>query len=758
MNYTFKLSRRLATAWLTIVVVGATVSACTQDLQENSDPTAEPADLSIADAAAPPKRVVAEIGQTISLTRRSGSWQVRDVANSPVSDAVVWTASGGNITASGDFSASTTGDYTVVLKRRGRKKADTTVVVVVPPPSNPVAITLTPDTTTLPTGSSQSFQAKAVLGDSSQTNIGVTWRATGGTIDAGGNYVAGRVPGHYVAIAKSVSYSLEDSALIVIDSTPSAPPPSTATLSAVRLSPDSTALFTGATQQFTAIGVLSDASTAPVPVTFSATGGTIDSTGLYRAGPAAGIFRVIATAGSFADTSRVAISIAQTGTTIYPGQSIQAAVDAFPAGTSFLLKAGVHRQQSVTPKANDVFRGETGAVLDGGRMLTGFTSDGSGRWYVDGQTQQGAVSTSTCQPGHPGCVYPEQLWIDGTLIEHQTSLGAVSASAWYFDYAADRIYIGTNPSGHTVVTSVTPFAFGGTATGVRIVGLTIQHYAPARPQGAVNASAAASWTMDTNIVQDNATRGIRLGAGGIMRGNSVLRNGQLGYQANGSNGLIYGNEFAFNNTAYFGPGMNGEAGAGKASSTNGLVFRKNNLHDNHGPGIWFDINNQNATIDSNTVTNNDWRGIFYEVSYSGHIAYNTVTGNGFAFPGTYGAGEGAGILVSNSPNVEVDHNTVSGNKNGIMGREDDRGSGCCGILNVTNLSVHDNVVKQMDAGRAAGITNSDPAADPYSTAANNRWFRNSYTVGSSAKWRWEGNLDVTMSQWKAVQDSGSTFQ
>src|SRR5690242_1086026 len=187
MNYTFKLSRRLATAWLTIAVVGATVSACTQDLQENSDPTAEPADLSIADAPAPPKRVVAEIGQTISLTRRSGSWQVRDVANSPVSDAVVWTASGGNITASGDFSASTTGDYTVVLKRRGRKKADTTVVVVVPPPSNPVAITLTPDTTTLPTGSSQSFQAKAVLGDSSQTNIGVTWRATGGTIDAGGN-------------------------------------------------------------------------------------------------------------------------------------------------------------------------------------------------------------------------------------------------------------------------------------------------------------------------------------------------------------------------------------------------------------------------------------------------------------------------------------------------------------------------------------------------------------------------------------------
>jgi len=37
-------------------------------------------------------------------------------------------------------------------------------------------------------------------------------------------------------------------------------------------------------------------------------------------------------------------------TPINPGSSIQAAVDANPNGTVFLLRAGVHRQQAVRPK------------------------------------------------------------------------------------------------------------------------------------------------------------------------------------------------------------------------------------------------------------------------------------------------------------------------------------------------------------------------------------------------------------------------
>jgi hypothetical protein len=51
---------------------------------------------------------------------------------------------------------------------------------------------------------------------------------------------------------------------------------------------------------------------------------------------------------------------------IRPGDIIQKLVDARPAGTAFLIKAGVHRRQSVKPKNGMTFVGEPGAILDGG--------------------------------------------------------------------------------------------------------------------------------------------------------------------------------------------------------------------------------------------------------------------------------------------------------------------------------------------------------------------------------------------------------
>ena len=54
-----------------------------------------------------------------------------------------------------------------------------------------------------------------------------------------------------------------------------------------------------------------------------------------------------------------------------PGTDIQRAVDAYPGGTAFCLKAGVHSITSaITPKSGDIFVGEYGAVLDGTRWRT----------------------------------------------------------------------------------------------------------------------------------------------------------------------------------------------------------------------------------------------------------------------------------------------------------------------------------------------------------------------------------------------------
>ena len=77
------------------------------------------------------------------------------------------------------------------------------------------------------------------------------------------------------------------------------------------------------------------------------------------------------------------------------GDDFQAAVDANPAGTSFFIRSGIHRMQSVMPKADMMFVGEPGAILNGSRVLTGWVQDGS-RWYVTGQTQESAALIGDC--------------------------------------------------------------------------------------------------------------------------------------------------------------------------------------------------------------------------------------------------------------------------------------------------------------------------------------------------------------------------
>jgi uncharacterized protein YjdB len=91
---------------------------------------------------------------------------------------------------------------------------------------------------------------------------------------------------------------------------PPPPPPPAPTLTAVELTPSSASLLTGATQQFSATGRMSDGSTTPVTIAWSATGGTISSSGGYTAGSTAGTFRVIArqSGGTLADTATVTIA------------------------------------------------------------------------------------------------------------------------------------------------------------------------------------------------------------------------------------------------------------------------------------------------------------------------------------------------------------------------------------------------------------------------------------------------------------------
>ena len=75
-----------------------------------------------------------------------------------------------------------------------------------------------------------------------------------------------------------------------------------------------------------------------------------------------------------------AVSCPAGAVAIGPGDDAQRVVDAHPAGTAYLVKAGTHLGNfSVRPRPGDTFCGEPGAVLDGGRRLrSAFSGEASG--------------------------------------------------------------------------------------------------------------------------------------------------------------------------------------------------------------------------------------------------------------------------------------------------------------------------------------------------------------------------------------------
>jgi hypothetical protein len=226
------------------------------------------------------------------------------------------------------------------------------------------------------------------------------------------------------------------------------------------VTPSNPRLQPGAVLQFTA----TVSGTPNTEVEWTSTGGVIGPNGSYTAGAATGTFAVTAKLRGGTLNGATTIYI-DPGTSepaptvrVLPGQNIQNIVNSVPEGAVIAIAAGIHRLHKITPKANQTFVGEPGAILSGATVLTGWVQDGS-RWYVGGQTQEGTVTPATmggfkvCQTASPRCGYPEDVFMDNTLKKHVATLGEVAAGTWFFDYASDRIYVGDNPGGRLVETS-----------------------------------------------------------------------------------------------------------------------------------------------------------------------------------------------------------------------------------------------------------------------------------------------------------------
>ena len=196
-----------------------------------------------------------------------------------------------------------------------------------------------------------------------------------------------------------------------------------------------------------------------------------------------------------------------------------------------------------------------------------------------------------------------------------------------------NIYLGA-PGAVLDGRGVNLYAFTPQARDVIIKHLTIQGFAARRDEGVVNHDSGNGWVIQNNTIQNNKGAGMMAGAGQQVLGNCLRDNGQYGmnaYQAaNGITGLVLdGNEIVGNNTDDWEskvPGC-GCTGGVKFWAVNGADARNNWVHDNHGPGLWADTNNNDFVIENNLIEGNDHVGVFYEISYNLILRNNTLRGN-----------------------------------------------------------------------------------------------------------------------------------
>ena len=445
-------------------------------------------------------------------------------------------------------------------------------------------------------------------------------------------------------------------------------------------------------------------------------------------------------------------------TTLQPGNDLNAAVQACPAGTAFTLAVGTYRMQQVSLKDGDTITGAPGALLNGSQLVTSFSMSGS-LWTATGLTVvYDDTRSDLCDPSYPACGHPQDVYFDDIPLINAGSAGAVTSGTYYFDYSNGTVYIADNPNGHKVEVGATSYAFCGNGTGVTIQNLTIEKYANTGQTGAVGGnqwggSNPVNWTVQNCEIRLNHGAGVVFLSGAQIVGNFIHNNGQEGYGIGGGGtggGLLANNEISFNNYARYNFGW--ECGGGKAAATNGLVIRNNYSHDNIGPGFWTDIDNINTTYVGNVAKNNWLEGIQHEISYSATITNNVFSGNGYGRRQDSGLeGWGEQIMIYNSVNVEIANNTIvvsaaAGNGIGLL--DDPRQHVDHSTAYLANNYIHDNDISHLGLWGLSGAITHDPAGNP-TLDPSNRFDYNHYHVPNvnAAYWQW---ASVGAENWSAL--------
>jgi hypothetical protein len=457
------------------------------------------------------------------------------------------------------------------------------------------------------------------------------------------------------------------------------------------------------------------------------------------------------------------------GTQVQPSDTqptIQQALDANGPGT-FCLADGRYRQGEITAGPGDILVGSRAAILDGTKVVTNWTPSG-GRWVSTGQnfTPQVLTVPKTCQNSQAACHFAD-LFLDGQRLERVLTL-TPGPGQWGWDYAADTVYLGSDPTGKTA--ELSQYHNGINGQGFTLRGFTIAKFArlgvtgvPAGGQGRV---------LDGIEARFNHDAGLHLGTDDVLSNSLVTENGKYGFVCGGAERgpTVQDSEISYNDNLYFSSIRSGgswDEGAfkcvftvGNAGAGSGFKFLRNWSHHNYGHGGWTDINNKHGVVQANTIEDNLLHGYFHEISCSVEISGNTLRRNGaydtWTGPKLVGGDqldygwEGAGISVSSSRDASIHDNTLDANRTGITLVEDFREGGEQGcVWGLENNVVNHNSVRQPNGGIAAGYFWGNQAQQQNNPFTDNDYILPSLSTPAFNWWTCSCDNAKTFAQWQS---------
>lgn len=366
------------------------------------------------------------------------------------------------------------------------------------------------------------------------------------------------------------------------------------------------------------------------------------------------------------------------GTSAAPLRTATKAISRATSGSTIVFRGGTYHEAFKTP-ANKALTlrswpGET-VWFDGSEVMTaGWAKDGT-RWKMEGWTidfdnspsyTRGAADGTTADwtfinPSYPMAAHPDQVWIDGVVQRQVGSLGEVVPGTFFEDGVANRLYLGTDPTGHEVRASTLGRAVLADGPDTTIRGLNFRRFSPSIPDvGAVVMTGARATVADL-VVTESATIGLAvINADSVIRNVEVSYAGLLGIHAASSDRLLVENVNAHhNNSERF--NMAPVSGGFKFGRLRGLTVKNSKFNNNHGPGIWADVSPYDMTIVGSEFVGNAGHGISLELSAKAFVANNVISSNG-----------GNGIKVNNTSEVQILNNTFIGNNRTINIVQDSR--------------------------------------------------------------------------------------